>query len=136
MGGASAWTCLRGHAGCDAARGVSGAVPAGDAVVRQFLDGPAGLSRAHLRSTTTSRAYTDIDTYRVLLTTVLLVGTKTLVAVAIATALAWIVTRTDTPLRGALELLLTAAVFHPGPARSDRLDHAAEPERGHASTSG
>src|SRR5215216_3559909 len=42
-------------------------------------------------------AYTSIETYQVFLTTVLLIGTKTLVAVAFATTLAWIVTRTDTP---------------------------------------
>src|SRR5207237_281772 len=56
----------------------------------------------------------SLETYQVLATTVLLVGAKTLVAVAIATGLAWVVTRTDTPLRGALELLLTLPFFIPG----------------------
>src|SRR6516225_4387175 len=37
------------------------------------------------------RAYTSLDTLRVLTTTVVLVGTKTVFAVALATSLAWIV---------------------------------------------
>src|SRR5438477_1718122 len=60
------------------------------------------------------RAYTDPDTFRILLTTVLLVGAKTLVAVSFAATLAWIVTRTDTPFRGTLEILLTVPFFIPG----------------------
>jgi iron(III) transport system permease protein len=59
-------------------------------------------------------AYTSLETYQVLGTTIMLVGAKTLVAVAIATALAWIVTRTDTPLRGLLEVLITLPFFIPG----------------------
>ena len=60
------------------------------------------------------KAYTSLDTYQVLLTTVLLIGAKTLVAVAFATSLAWIVTRTDTPFRNALEVLATLPFFVPG----------------------
>jgi iron(III) transport system permease protein len=60
------------------------------------------------------KAYTDVDTYRILLTTAILVGTKTIFAVALATTLAWIVTRTDTPFRGLLELLITLPFFIPG----------------------
>src|SRR5258708_18362861 len=60
------------------------------------------------------KAYTDADTYRILVTTVLLVGAKTLVAVTFAAALACIVTRTDTPFRGTLEILLTVPFFIPG----------------------
>src|SRR5712691_679072 len=60
------------------------------------------------------KAYTDIGTYQVLVTTIVLVGAKTLVAVAFATTLAWIVTRTDTPLRGLLEVLITLPFFIPG----------------------
>jgi iron(III) transport system permease protein len=60
------------------------------------------------------KAYTDIGTYQVLVTTVVLIGAKTLVAVALATTLAWIVTRTDTPLRGLLEVLITLPFFIPG----------------------
>src|SRR5438876_7245012 len=60
------------------------------------------------------KAYTDIGTYQVLVTTIVLVGAKTLVAVAFATTLAWIVTRTDTPLRGLLEALITLPFFIPG----------------------
>ena len=60
------------------------------------------------------KAYSDPDTYRIFFTTVLLVGAKTLLAVALASTLAWIVTRTDTPFRGALEVLLTVPFFIPG----------------------
>src|SRR5579871_1030009 len=59
-------------------------------------------------------AYTDPETYRVLLTTVVLIGAKTLLAVTFASTLAWIVTRTDTPFRGTLEILLTVPFFIPG----------------------
>jgi iron(III) transport system permease protein len=60
------------------------------------------------------RAYTSPETYQLLLTTVLLIGVKTLLAVTFATALAWIVTRTDTPFRGLLEILITVPFFVPG----------------------
>jgi iron(III) transport system permease protein len=60
------------------------------------------------------RAYTSLETYQVLLTTVVLIGTKTIVAVAFATGLAWVVTRTDTPCRGLLEILITLPFFIPG----------------------
>jgi iron(III) transport system permease protein len=59
-------------------------------------------------------AYSSVETYQVLLTTVLLMGAKTLVAVSMAAMLAWIVTRTDTPGRGLLEVLLTVPYFIPG----------------------
>jgi iron(III) transport system permease protein len=59
-------------------------------------------------------AYTDPGTYKVFGTTVLLIGTKTLVAVALASTLAWIVTRTDTPFRGTLEVFMTVPFFIPG----------------------
>ena len=59
-------------------------------------------------------AYSSGETYQVLLTTVLLMGFKTLIAVALAASLAWIVTRTDTPMRGLLEVLLTVPYFIPG----------------------
>jgi iron(III) transport system permease protein len=60
------------------------------------------------------KAYTDLDTYRVFATTVLLMGTTTLLAVTLAAVMAWIVTRTDTPFRGTLEVLLTIPFFIPG----------------------
>lgn len=60
------------------------------------------------------KAYTNTETYQLLLTTVLLIGAKTIVAVVLATALAWIVTRTDTPFRGTLEVLATLPFFIPG----------------------
>src|ERR1044071_6132277 len=60
------------------------------------------------------KAYTSLETYQVLATTVLLIGTKTVFAVALATTMAWIVTRTDTPWRGGLEVLMTLPFFVPG----------------------
>jgi iron(III) transport system permease protein len=60
------------------------------------------------------KAYTSGETYQVFATTVLLMGTKTLVAVGLAASMAWIVTRTDTPFRGPLEVLLTVPYFIPG----------------------
>jgi iron(III) transport system permease protein len=60
------------------------------------------------------KAYTSRETYQVLFTTVLLIGSKTLFAVALATTLAWIVTRTDTPHRGTLEVMATLPFFIPG----------------------
>jgi iron(III) transport system permease protein len=60
------------------------------------------------------KAYTDLDTYRIFATSVLLIGAKTLLAVTFASGLAWIVTRTDTPFRGTLEVLLTLPFFIPG----------------------
>jgi iron(III) transport system permease protein len=60
------------------------------------------------------RAYTDIGTYRVFGTTLLLMGAKTILAVIFAVTMAWIVTRTDTPMRGMLEVLLTIPIFIPG----------------------
>jgi iron(III) transport system permease protein len=60
------------------------------------------------------RAYSDASTYQVLLTTVLLMGAKTIIAIILAVTMAWIVTRTDTPFRGTLEVLLTVPFFIPG----------------------
>jgi iron(III) transport system permease protein len=59
-------------------------------------------------------AYTSLETFQILSTTVLLMSGKTIMAVALATALAWIVTRTDTPHRGLLEVLITLPFFIPG----------------------
>jgi iron(III) transport system permease protein len=59
-------------------------------------------------------AYTSVDTLRILVATVVLIGSKTLVAVGFATALAWVITRTDTPMRGLLEVLVTLPFFVPG----------------------
>jgi iron(III) transport system permease protein len=60
------------------------------------------------------QAYTSLETLRILGTTVVLIGSKTLLAVSFATALAWVVTRTDTPMRGLLEVLITLPFFIPG----------------------
>ena len=59
-------------------------------------------------------AYADPETYQVLFNTILLVGVKTFAAAMIAVTLAWIVTRTDTPYRGALEILIITPYFVPG----------------------
>jgi iron(III) transport system permease protein len=59
-------------------------------------------------------AYTDIQTYWLFLNTALLIGAKTLIAATISVILAWIVTRTDTPYRGLLEILIIVPYFIPG----------------------
>ncbi len=59
-------------------------------------------------------AYTSPETYELLLNTVLLMGVKTLISGAVAVGLAWIVTRTDTPFRRTLEILIIAPFFVPG----------------------
>ena len=59
-------------------------------------------------------AYADPETYQVLFNTILLIGVKTLAAATIAVVLAWIVTRTDTPYRGMLEILIITPYFVPG----------------------
>ena len=106
----AAFLAMHGNA---AAGGLPGPVPAGHAVVGQFLDDAPGLpGRADAEQL--HQGLHSLDTYQVLFTTVLLVGAKTLVAVALATTLAWIVTRTDTPFRGTLEVLITLPFFIPG----------------------
>lgn len=70
---------------------------------------PGALTLANYLS-----AYTDPETYELFATTVLLMGTKTLIAAAVALGLAWIVTRTDTPFRRTLEVLIIAPFFVPG----------------------
>jgi iron(III) transport system permease protein len=59
-------------------------------------------------------AYTTTETYQLLFNTVLLIGVKTVAASAIAVTLAWIVTRTDTPYRTVLEVLIITPYFVPG----------------------
>lgn len=53
------------------------------------------------------------DALGVLTTTIIISLVKTVVGVAIAIVLAWIVTRTDTPFRGTLEVLVTIPFFVP-----------------------
>src|SRR5690348_8270167 len=60
------------------------------------------------------QAYTSLETLRILGTTVVLIGSKTVLAVGFAAALAWVITRTDTPMRGLLEVLITLPFFIPG----------------------
>jgi iron(III) transport system permease protein len=59
-------------------------------------------------------AYSNPETYELFVNTAVLMGTKTIIAMAIAIVLAWIVTRTDTPFRGTLEILIIAPYFIPG----------------------
>ena len=59
-------------------------------------------------------AYTNPETYELFVNTVVLMGAKTIIAMALAIVLAWIVTRTDTPLRATLEILIIAPFFIPG----------------------
>lgn len=59
-------------------------------------------------------AYTDPGTYHVLLNTVVVIGTQALIGTILAVALAWIVTRTDTPGRRVLEILIIVPFFIPG----------------------
>ncbi len=59
-------------------------------------------------------AYMTGETYALLATTILLMGGKTIIAGIIAVGLAWIVTRTDTPFRRALEILIVTPYFVPG----------------------
>ena len=76
------------------------------------------------------KAYSDVGTYRVFGTTLLLMGAKTILAVIFAVTMAWIVTRTDTPMRGMLEVLPHPPNLRPGIARGHRLDPAAQPKHG------
>jgi iron(III) transport system permease protein len=59
-------------------------------------------------------AYSSADTYKLFLTTGLVMGLKTIAATALASLMAWIVARTDTPLRGLLEALIVLPFFVPG----------------------
>jgi len=58
-------------------------------------------------------AYTSVETLSLLLTTILLMGAKTVVATVVAMALAFALTRTDTPLRSLLEVLIAMPFFIP-----------------------
>ncbi len=60
------------------------------------------------------QAYSTPETYALFANTMLLMGVKTIIATALAVALAFIVVRTDTPGRRLLELLITVPFFIPG----------------------
>lgn len=64
-----------------------------------------------LRSYVTT--FSDMDNYRLLGTTLWLAAARTLLATGMAIFLAWVVTRTNTPLRGLLETLIWVAFFIP-----------------------
>lgn len=59
-------------------------------------------------------AYSSAETFQLLVTTILLIGTQVLIGTSLAVALAWIVTRTDTPFRRTLEILIIVPFFIPG----------------------
>src|SRR5690348_8088714 len=70
--------------------------PLGTLLYGSFLSaGPGRASVLTLRNYVI--AYTSFDTLRLLATTVLLMGAKTIIATALALLLAFIVVRTDTP---------------------------------------
>lgn len=57
--------------------------------------------------------FSDPDNYHLLGTTLWLAGVRTILASALAIFLAWVVTRTNTPMRGLLETLIWGAFFMP-----------------------
>jgi iron(III) transport system permease protein len=59
-------------------------------------------------------AYSSKETYQLFLTTAVVMGFKTIAATTLAATMAWIVARTDTPLRGLLEALIVLPFFVPG----------------------
>jgi iron(III) transport system permease protein len=59
-------------------------------------------------------AYTDSQTYQLIVTTAVLAGGKTILATILAVSMAVIVVRTDTPMRRWLELLIALPFFVPG----------------------
>ena len=59
-------------------------------------------------------AYSSPETYQLFLTTGIVMGLKTVAATALAATMAWIVARTDTPLRSLLEALVILPFFVPG----------------------
>src|SRR5689334_17130836 len=70
---------------------------------------PGHFTLEHYVATATSP-----ETYKVLWTSVLVIGLKTLVATAVAVYLAWLVTRTDVPFRGLIEMIAPLPFFVPG----------------------
>jgi iron(III) transport system permease protein len=58
-------------------------------------------------------AYGDRDTYRLFLNTFLIVGVQTLLSALVAIFFAWVVTRTDTPLRGVITVFMIVPFFIP-----------------------
>ena len=60
-----------------------------------------------------AEAYTSKETYTTLFTTIWLGLVRAVLAVALAILLAWVVTRTDTPWRGGLEVIVWLKFFLP-----------------------
>jgi iron(III) transport system permease protein len=70
---------------------------------------PGHFTVEHYLSTATS-----LDTYKVLLNSLIIVGGKTILAGIIAVGLAWLVTRTDVPCRTLVEIVAPLPFFVPG----------------------
>lgn len=77
-----------------------------------FKEGPPGTS-APFTFDGYVRAYSNVATYTTLWTTLWLGVVRTLLSVALAIFLAWVVTRTDIPWRGTLEVLIWLKFFLP-----------------------
>ena len=60
-----------------------------------------------------AEAYSTKETYTTLFTTIWLGAVRAILAVCLAITLAWVVTRTDTPWRGGLEVLIWLMFFLP-----------------------
>lgn len=78
-----------------------------------FKGGPPG-SAGQFTVEGYTTAYTALETYKALWTTVWLGAIRAVLAVLIAIVLAWVVTRTDTPWRQGLEVLIWLKFFMPG----------------------
>lgn len=78
-----------------------------------FKGGPPGTT-AEFSIQGYEKAYLSMDTYRVLFTTIWLSAVRALLAISIAIFLAWVVTRTDTPWRKGLEVMIWLKFFLPG----------------------
>lgn len=57
--------------------------------------------------------YSDPDNFRLLWTTLWLAALRTVISTALAVFFAWVVTRTNTPYKGVLEMLIWGAFFMP-----------------------
>jgi len=86
--------------------------PLGTLLIGSFLTATPGRTGTFTLQNYIS-AYTDSATYRILLTTVVLAGVKTILATLLAVTFGLIVVRTDTPLRRLLELLIAVPFFVP-----------------------
>ncbi|MBF8264491.1 MAG: Iron ABC transporter permease [Dehalococcoidia bacterium] len=77
-----------------------------------FMGGPPGAG-AGFSLKGYEKAYFSPETYRILLTTIWLSAVRAVLAMSLAIYLAWVVTRTDTPWRKGLEVLIWLKFFLP-----------------------